>query len=52
MRFRGKAIFIIPFVALNIFSGVAVAGIDAGKVILLRISLFFIIILEINFVGV
>ena len=32
MRFRNKVIFVLPFVALNLFSGVAVAGIDAGKV--------------------
>jgi len=32
MKFRNKAIYVIPFIALNIFSGVAVAGIDAGKV--------------------
>lgn len=30
--FRNKSIFILPFILLNITSGVAVAGIDAGKV--------------------
>ena len=34
MNFRRKIIFLIPFIALNIFSGVTVAGIDAGKVYL------------------
>ena len=32
MSFRNKALFLIPFLALNILSGVTVAGIDAGKV--------------------
>ena len=32
-RFGRKAKFILPFIALNVISGVAVAGIDAGKVI-------------------
>ena len=32
MKFRNKVVFVLPFIILNIFSGVAVAGIDAGKV--------------------
>jgi heme a synthase len=31
-KFRGRAIWVLPLVALNVVSGVAVAGIDAGKV--------------------
>ena len=31
-KFGLKAKFILPFIALNVISGVAVAGIDAGKV--------------------
>ena len=32
MNYRKKVLLIIPFVIFNIFSGVALAGIDAGKV--------------------
>jgi len=32
MSFRKLALLLLPFMALNIISGVAVAGIDAGKV--------------------
>lgn len=32
MKFRKYTLLIVPFLALNIISGVAVAGIDAGKV--------------------
>jgi heme A synthase len=32
MKFRNKAVLILPFIAFNILSGVTVAGIDAGKV--------------------
>jgi len=41
MKFRNRAVFVLPFIALNIFSGVAVAGIDAGKVkiLLLKITI-------------
>jgi len=32
MKFRRFTLLILPFLAFNIVSGVAVAGIDAGKV--------------------
>ena len=32
MKFRKFTLLILPFLAFNIVSGVAVAGIDAGKV--------------------